>query len=171
MRAPLIRRPRFFPAAISRGTGERVAIVLCTVLAAAIIVGAAACPGHAHSYKLGDLAIGHVWSPPPEDGATGLPVYGPILNSGDSDAQLVGASSPIAGETRLRLLQDGKELWPDHIDLRPGKPFALAPWREHIWLSGLREAPRAGDSFELTLDFGQAGAVTVDVVVEQTAGH
>ena len=49
----------------------------------------------AHSYKLGDIAVGHIWASAPESGE-GVAVYGPILNRGDGAAQLTGASTPAA---------------------------------------------------------------------------
>jgi copper(I)-binding protein len=125
----------------------------------------------AHGYTLGRIAIGHVWAPPPEDGAAGIPVYGPLLNRGDHAVSLLGASSPIARSARFRIDNDGIASWPEALELAPGKPVSLAPWRAHIWLSGLRRNLHAGDSFDLTLDFGAAGDITVTVVVETAAGH
>jgi len=126
---------------------------------------------NAHSYKLGDIAVGHIWAPPPEEGADGLPVYGPILNRGDIAVRLVGAATPVAARVRFRAEKDGNARWPEAIEFAPGRPLALAAWREHIWLSGLKKPLAAGDSFELTLDFGEAGSLIVKVVVEKASGH
>lgn len=142
---------------------------LCGTLAAAAL--AAAGPAAAHGYKLGAIAVGHVWAPPPAPGADGVAVYGPILNGGAAPARLERASSPIADEVRFRTEKDGTVSWVPGIDLRPGKPVALAPWREHIWLSGLKRPVEAGGSFPLTLDFGPAGTLDVEVVVESKSGH
>jgi copper(I)-binding protein len=125
----------------------------------------------AHSYKLGDIAIGHVWAPPPEKGATGVPVYGPILNRGETTVRLVGASTPMAEQVRFRTEKNGEVRWREAIKLSPGKPLALAPWREHIWLSGLKKPLKEGDSFDLILDFGGAGQLMVKIVVETATGH
>jgi len=125
----------------------------------------------AHSYKLGDIAVGHIWAPPPEDDAEGLAVFGPILNQGGATVRLVGASTPIAGQVRFRRLSDGAATWVDAIELRPGKPLALAAWREHIWLSELRKPLKNGDAFDLTLDFGSAGTLKIKVEVETAGGH
>lgn len=125
----------------------------------------------AHSYKLGAIAIGHIWAPPPEDGAEGVPVYGPIFNQGGAAVKLVGASTPAAGQARLREAADGKVTWPDAVVLPAGRPVALAAWRQHIWLSDLRQPLREGDTFPLTLDFGQAGTLDIEVVVETASGH
>ena len=40
--------------------------------------GLAPVSARAHSYSLGEIAIGHIWAPPPEPGANGLAVYGAI---------------------------------------------------------------------------------------------
>ena len=125
----------------------------------------------AHSYKMHDIMVGHVWAPPPADGEDGVAVYGPILNTGHDAIQLVGASSPIADKTRFRISKDGTESWPESIQLRPNKPFGMAKWRTHIWLSGLKKTVKEGDQFEVVLDFGHAGKLPVEVVVEQSANH
>ncbi|NDW07978.1 copper chaperone PCu(A)C [Jiella pacifica] len=124
----------------------------------------------AHSYKLGDIAVGHIWASAPESGE-GVAVYGPILNRGDGAAQLTGASTPAAEQVRIRMATEGEEHWVDWIDLEPGKPLALAPWRQHLWLTDLKRELKEGDAFELLLDFGQAGTLTVQVEIEPEGGH
>jgi periplasmic copper chaperone A len=126
----------------------------------------------AHSYTLGDIFIGHIWAKPPEKGVDGVPVYAPFLNNGPAPVQLVGASSPIADKVRFRVVaKDGTVQWAGPIELLPGKPFALAAWRQHIWLSGLHKPLKDGDWFDLTLDFGAKGKLPVKVHVETTPGH
>lgn len=138
------------------------AVLICSSLIADMV--------SAHSYKLGDIAVGHVWAPPPEPGAEGLAVYGPILNRGNDAVRLVGASTSAAKQVRIRRISDGEVAWPTGIILIPGKPFALAPWREHYWISNLSRPLVEGDSFPLTLDFGTDGQLTVTVVVEHAQG-
>ncbi|MEQ9178582.1 MAG: copper chaperone PCu(A)C [Nitratireductor sp.] len=120
---------------------------------------------------LGEIAIGHVWAPPPEPGADGLAVYGAFVNRGAAVVRLVAARAEVAERTRIRADVEGAATWPKAITFRPGQPFALAPWREHIWLSGLRYDVQEGESFKLELDFGEAGSVLVDVAVEAATGH
>lgn len=124
----------------------------------------------AHSYKLGDIAIGHV-SASIVDNGRGIAVYGPILNQGGAVAQLTGASTPIAEDVRIRLATEEDVRWFDTVEFKPGKPFAFAPWRQHLWLTGLKQDFNEGDTFELTLDFGVAGSVTVQVEIEPEGGH
>lgn len=130
-------------------------------------------PATAHSYRHGDIAFGHLWSPPSTANAEGLPVYGPIaiLNREAPAYQIVGATSTIAGKVRFRFAKDGTEQWPSTLVLAPGRPLSLAPWGVHIWLSDLDRVPSEGASFDLTLDFGVSGSLTVKVVVETATGH
>ena len=128
-------------------------------------------PTRAHSYRMGDIMIGHVWAAPTPKNADGVAVYGPLLNSGKTQVQLEGASSPIAAKVQFRIDKDGKTRWVEKIALAPGRPLALASWRVHIWLSGLKHPLHGGDSFPLTLDFGPAGKLTVTVEVERSPGH
>lgn len=125
----------------------------------------------AHSYTLDDIAVGHVWASPPDEGALGLAVYGAILNRGGKSARLVGASSPLAEEVGFRISKDGEVDWLEFIELRPNKPVSLADWREHIWLSGIRGSIEQGGSFELILDFGDEGRLPVKVIVEEEGEH
>jgi copper(I)-binding protein len=151
----------------SGGAGARLSVL---ALVAFVLVGAPTSV-HAHSYTLGKIAIGHVWAPPAAGtgASAGAPVYGPLLNRGDAPARLVGASTPLAERVRFRVVdQDGRVRWPKAIELPPGKPIALASWRAHLWLVGLRQPLHEGDSFDLTLDFADAGKIAVKVMVERT---
>jgi len=134
--------------------------------------GLIAAPGvaTAHSYKLGDIAVGHIWAAPPES-TESIAVYGPILNQGNAAVQLTGATTPVAKDVRIRVTTEGSERWVDTVQLEPGKPVALAPWRQHLWLTGLKRELKEGDSFELTLEFGQAGTLAVQVEIEPEGGH
>ncbi|MFD1381357.1 copper chaperone PCu(A)C [Fodinicurvata halophila] len=57
------------------------------------------------------------------------------------------------------------------MEITPGQPYAMAPWRPHIWVVGLKEPLEEGDSLELTLDFGGAGQKTVEVEIEEDGSH
>ena len=144
------------------------------VLAITFAAGIACWPpdtAKAHGYAFGDITIGHVWAPPPEKAADAIPVYGPIFNHGTTTARLVGASTPIAEQVRFRIEKNGEETWPPAIEIRPNKVVALAPWRQHIWVSGLDKALKDGDSFDLKLDFADRGEVTIEVEVEAAPTH
>jgi len=162
-----LRRERSFRYAL-RPIAYAVGTAALTVAAALFVFSGAA---FAHSYKLGDIAIGHFWAPLPIKDSHGVPVYGPILNRGKTKVRLLDATTSVSALARLRIVRDGEVRWPRSMAFTPGKPFALAPWREHIWLSGLKRSLEAGDAFDLTLDFGSAGHIKIKVVVEAAAGH
>ncbi|MEQ5774659.1 copper chaperone PCu(A)C [Thalassospira sp. NFXS8] len=150
-----------------------------TVTCAIVLAGAAGTgmttlfsgQAHAHSYVLGKIMIGHFWAPPAEQNAKGAAVFGPLLNGGSEPVTLVGATTPIADQVRFRVEKDGVESWVDSITLAPNKPVGLAAWREHIWLTGLKEPLTAGGAFDLDLDFGKAGHKTIQIVIEAEGGH
>ncbi len=123
----------------------------------------------AHSYKIGKIAIGHFWAPPTAPGASGAAVYGPLFNRGTEAAQLIGASSPLADRVRFRIDAGGRTEWPETVQLVPGKPLAMAPWRVHLWLERLHTPLAAGTHIPLTLDFGGIGQKTIEVIVERSA--
>ena len=125
----------------------------------------------AHSARLGDVMIGHMWAMPTGPEAEGAMVFMPLLNNGENAERLVGASSPAAGEAYLRKGkgEDAERL--EALDLEPGQPVALAEWREHIWLEGLEAPLKVGDRVPLTLHFENAGQITVDVWIETEPGH
>lgn len=123
----------------------------------------------AHSYKKGDISIGHIWALPPDDDS--VSVYGPLMNSGLSAEMLVAAESPVAQSVRF-VAQDenGKTAEQDKIALEPQTPVSLAGWGIHIELYGVKQLLKDGDSFPLTFTFEKAGKVTVEVEVENEAG-
>lgn len=144
--------------------------LLSAIALAGLIVGAP--PSVlAHSYKLGNLSIGHIWAPPTTEDADGLPVYGPFLNNGNESMTLVGASSPLAERVTFRSDEEEAKELTGGIEIAPGKPYAMAPWRPHLWVVGLKESLEKGDSLELTLDFGEAGQKTVEVEIEEGGSH
>ncbi|MGE0333856.1 MAG: copper chaperone PCu(A)C [Gammaproteobacteria bacterium] len=126
-------------------------------------------PALAHSYKQGDIAIGHAWTPPTESDVGA--VYLPLLNRGEAPDSLVGASTPIAREVRIRIEKDGEVRWPETIPLAPGKPIALAAWREHLWLVGLKRPLKGDERFAMTLEFEKAGPIEIEVFVESSPGQ
>ncbi|MEW5424937.1 copper chaperone PCu(A)C [Amorphus sp. 3PC139-8] len=126
----------------------------------------------AHSYKLGDIAVGHIWAPPatPSDGE--VPIYAPILNGTDHEVTLTGASTDIADEVRFQAVKDDGEVETFRsIALPRGRPTSLAAWSTHLSLDGLHKPLQTGDAFPLTLDFGPDGSLDVTVEVESQAGH
>ena len=130
---------------------------------------AMAARAHAHSYQAGQIAIGHVWALPSESNET--QAFVPFSNRGQAADELVAARSPICSVIELRQNNryDDPEL--KSIELPPGKPVAMRKGARHLRLIGLTRSLKAGDRFEMTLDFLHAGEAVVEVIVEDGSGH
>lgn len=89
--------------------------------------------------------------------------------------RLLGASTPIAGDTSLMTMTGGSEAMAmadvAAIDLPAGQPVTLGPTGLHVWLAGLDHPLTAGETFPLTLEFENAGTreVTVSVIAPAAA--
>jgi copper(I)-binding protein len=116
----------------------------------------------AHSFRLGDIEIGHPWAKPSvSDGAA---VFMALSNVGAAADRLVGGRTTVADEVILRA-QDGSPL--EYIDLFPKRPIALRPGRRYVGLRGLKLPLAIDDTFPLTLRFAVAGSIDVTVMVEE----
>jgi copper(I)-binding protein len=126
-------------------------------------------PVWAHSYTAGDIAIGHVWGLPAQSNET--QVFAPMNNRGKDKDALVAARSSICSIIELRQNNRYDDPALQSIDLLPGKPVAMRPKARHLRLIGLKHALKAGDRFDLILDFLNAGEAPVEVYVESAEGH
>jgi hypothetical protein len=121
----------------------------------------------AHSYQFGAISVGHIWLKPTH--ASEADVYGPLLNQGKAEDQLVAAATPVAARVELRFGEE--EAARDFISLPPNKPVSLAPWGFRLRLVGLAQPLSAGESVPLTLTFRGAGTREVHALVEEAPGH
>jgi copper(I)-binding protein len=127
----------------------------------------------AHDFKVGALQIDHPWSRAlPPNAPAGAAYFVIHSQSTDEDA-LVSASSPIAEKaelhTHVMLGEVMKMQQIDSVGVPAGGQAIFAPGGNHVMLFGLKKPLVAGESFPLTLVFEKAGAVDVQVNVEQDA--
>jgi copper(I)-binding protein len=145
--------------------------------------GAAPFAAMAHSAKSGDIEIGHLWAYPTSangaakgsygvaPGGTAIDVYGPFLNTGTANDALIGITSPAASNAHLIMWVRGMQFTGDlSLGLPPGKPVALNPNTQFIRFLTAHQSFKAGDRFPVTLHFFHAPEVTMDVVVQNSAG-
>lgn len=118
----------------------------------------------AHDYRGATIHVGHPWAPVPTSPES-CQIYMALINRGDRQDRLVGATSPIA--RRGAIIDDDART----IDLAPGRPVALRPGGRHIRLDGLTRRLIAGGRFELALHFAVAPPLDVEVMVEDTPAH
>lgn len=134
-----------------------------------LAVAVAAPRALAHSFKLGEIAIGHVWGLPSETPET--QVFAPLSNRGQEADELVAARSDICSMIELRQNNRYDDPALTAIALEPGKPVAMRKGARHLRLIGLTRPLKVGDRFDMILDFQKAGEITVEVIVEDGSGH
>jgi hypothetical protein len=127
----------------------------------------------AKTYKAEGLVIDEPFARPSPRGKPGDPIpagsaFLTIENKGDKIYQLVGASTPIAGQAELlQAVRIGKSVRTRRIlalTLNPGDRISVGPEAEYrLSLVGLRKKLEDGEIFPLTLEFDIG---KVDVAVE-----
>ncbi len=117
-----------------------------------------------------DLRVSGAWARPTPPAATVGVVYFSIANIGSQEDLLIGLSSPIATQVELHESQrsQGVETMRavSAVSCPPRTIIRVAPGALHVMLLGLAHPLLAGSSFPLTLKFRDAGAVTLQVAVE-----
>lgn len=127
-------------------------------------------PAPAHDYRLGDIEIVHPWARATAVLARTGAVYLTLANQGAELDHLLGVATPRARKARLHshIVADGivKMRPVKAIEISPGDPAVLQPGGFHIMLMGLEAPLEAGTAFPLTLSFERAGAIEVEIRVE-----
>ncbi len=134
--------------------------------AAAALVGCLAFGGaaEAHSYKQKRIEIVHPWSRPAAKGET-VVVSMLLRNRAKGADRLVGVRSAFGGSATLAGAPHGALAVPAKGEV------ALKRDGPHIEIATISKALDPYDGFALTLVFEKAGAIEVEVVVEDAAGH
>ena len=136
------------------------------------ILLACASPALAHSYKFGDIEVGHLWGPPPSPtSASETDVFGPILNGGTTADRLLSVTSPMAQKVVFRTGKTESAAAGPAIDLPPGKPVSLASWGVHLRLVGLKHPLKEKEWVPIHLVFEKAGAHDAKVLIEIAPTH
>jgi copper(I)-binding protein len=139
-------------------------------LLAAFSLSVAALAAHAHSFKLGELTIGHPYARSTAPGQPAGGAYLSINNAGGAADKLVSATADVAASVELHEMKmEGNVMRMREvpgIDVPAGQAVALKPGGLHIMLMGLKAPLKQGDKFPLKLKFEKAGEVTVTVNVE-----
>lgn len=122
----------------------------------------------AHSFDAGNLHIYHPWARATPPGVPAA-VYFTVESTQGSD-RLVSVSTPVAAHAGMhRTVEEGGVVTMQPVEsasVSPGALLEFAPGGYHVMLMGLKEPLAEGARFPLTLRFENAGAVTVEVVVQ-----
>ena len=128
----------------------------------------------AHDYTAGSIKIDHPWSRATVAGIPNGAAYFVLENKGDTDDRLLSAASPVADKVELHThLKEGEIVrmrQVDDVNLPAGETVAFEPGGLHVMLMGLKEPLEQDKSFPLTLEFDQAGSVTVVVSIDLMGG-
>ena len=138
---------------------------------AGLTLMALAAPVLAHSFTVGQIAIGHPWT---RETAAIQSVGGGFLtirNNGKMADRLVSASSPSAAEVQIHTMSmDGGVMkmrqLKDGIAIPAGASIDLKPGGQHIMFIGLKKPFKQGTKIPATLKFARAGSVQVSFVVQ-----
>ncbi|HEX5844411.1 MAG TPA: copper chaperone PCu(A)C [Pseudomonas sp.] len=126
-----------------------------------------------HDYELGELRIEQPWSRAMPPVAPTAAVYFVLHNQGAVADRLLSVASPHAAKAELHehLHEDGvmKMQQVPSVAIAAGGEVQFAPMGYHVMLFGLKQQAREGERFPLTLTFEKAGAIEVDVTVQQDA--
>jgi copper(I)-binding protein len=113
------------------------------------------------------LEVKDVWARATISSSVNAAIYMTITSSNPD--RLVAASTPVANKTDLMTLEGGSSAmemsYLKAIDIPANKPVSLNPNGLHVWLAGLKQPLKAGESFPLTLTFEKAGRRQVSVSV------
>ena len=124
----------------------------------------------AHSFKLGEIDIGHPYARPTREGQMVGAGYLKLANKGPVD-RLVSATSPAAGSVEIHSMSMEGDVMKmrqvDAIEIATGQTVELKPGGYHLMLMGLKAPLKVGDKFPLTLKFEKSGEVVVTVNVEE----
>lgn len=123
------------------------------------------------------ITISHAWAPATPPGTTIGTAYMQI-EARESDV-LIGVSSPIATSAELHRTSYEESMAQmrkvDSVIVAPNAPLKLESGGLHLMLMGLASPLQAGESFDVTLTFKQAGEFTTSVEIvapnEEHAHH
>lgn len=139
-------------------------------LLAALSLSAIAFAAHAHSFKLGELTIGHPYARSTAPGQPAGGAYLSIRNAGTAGDKLVSASADVSKTVELHEMKMEGDVMRmrevSAVEVPAGKAVELKPGGLHIMLMGLKAPLKQGEKFPLKLKFEKAGEVTVTVNVE-----
>ena len=143
-------------------------------LLACLSVGLVAVGSHAHSYKLGDIQIGHCWAFASAAGIKETKGFLPLALSADAkkSVMLEKIESPFAGKVEIRrMLADGKFETLPGLKLEPGRSIAMRANALHLAFLDLNKEFHDKERLTAHLTFSDGQAIDVDFLIENPPPH
>ncbi len=98
--------------------------------------------------------------------------YLTLMNHQDQADELIGASSPLAEAVEIHNVKEENgmlKMYPvDSLEVPAKGMVMLKPGGYHIMLINLKQAPKLGESYTMTLQFQQAPDLIVELPVQQS---
>ena len=98
--------------------------------------------------------------------------YLTVMNHQDRADALIGASSPLAEVVEIHNVKEENgmlKMYPvDSLEIPAKGMVLLKPGGYHIMLINLKQAPKLGESYTMTLKFQQAPDLIVELPVQQS---
>jgi periplasmic copper chaperone A len=121
-----------------------------------------------------DLQVSHAWTFEVAAMAHAVDVYLTIDNEGDAPDRLIAASVDFAAEVEIQapVVEDGvlKTATVQAVEIAPGQTLTFQPGGVHLVLQSVQRTFEHGQHFDLLLTFERAGAIEVEVEIEEP-GH
>jgi copper(I)-binding protein len=147
----------------------RLALALAVGSAFVAVLGSAARADDATA--VGSLTIEHAWARPTDAMAKSGAAYFVLKNAGDTADRLVSVATDVAETAQLHTVTETDGMLRMRpiagIDIPAKGRAELKPGAMHVMLVNPKRQLKLGQRFPLTLTFAKAGAVTVQVRVEQ----
>ena len=118
----------------------------------------------------GATGLAHEDAGTPEAGSGTAMVALTIVNTGTADDRLVAASADVAQAAEIHAMTNANGVMemspmPDGLPIPAGQTVELSLNGDHLMLVGLRRDLLAGQTYQLTLAFEQAGEIEITVPV------
>jgi copper(I)-binding protein len=139
-----------------------------------------AVPAIAHhdgdTFQKSGLVISHAHTDEPSPSAHSIHVYMTVENTGDAADRLVAASVPFAAAGRFEANVLGADgvltvATVPAIAIEPGQTVSMEPGSIRIVFDDVKRTISAGEHFDMTLTFENAGTVEVEVEIEEAHEH
>jgi hypothetical protein len=141
-------------------TRRRLVILLLVLLAIT--------PTAAWAQSIG-ITVEDAWTRPTAGFVKTAAVYFTIVNSGSAADRLIAAGSPAADRAETHInVHEGDIIRMRRVisvDVPANSKTVFQPNGFHVMLTGLKEPLKAGNTVSLSLQFADAGVITVPVTV------
>ena len=131
------------------------------------VLASIAIAGGAATAQTNQLEVKEAWARATSGKTTVGAIYLSIVSPNPD--RLISASAPIANKVDLMTMESKSGTmgmsYLKSIDIPANKPVMLTPDGLHIWLSGLKQPLKAGESFPVTLTFEKAGQREITVSI------